>query len=153
MQGILDLDGFDDDILRILETDGRTTNLQLAEKIGLSPSATSRRVTELERQGVIKGYRAVLDAQKVGIGFVAYVTVGLSMHTKTAQKSFEQAMQGARVVKEVHNVAGAFEYLLRVETADLQSYKTFHTEVLGTVPGVAAISSYIVMESPKDLRG
>ncbi len=147
------MDRIDEDILRELSRDGRQSNLELAERVGLSPSATSRRVSELERSGVIRGYRAVTDPQKTGRGFVTYIAVGLSAHSKEAQKGFERAMEAAFEVKECHNIAGAFEYLLRIETSGLEAYKRFHTEVLATVPNVASITSYIVMESPKDLRG
>ena len=147
-----DLDAIDQRILRELRRDGRLSNLALAERVGLSPSATLRRVQELERRGVIRGFRAVLDPAQVGRGYVVYVAVGLSEHTKAAQKGFEAAMAAAPEVAECHNIAGAFEYLLRVEARDLAAYKTFHTEVLGTVPAVRSITSYIVMDSPKDER-
>ena len=147
-----DLDAIDKRILRELRRDGRLSNLALAERVGLSPSTTLRRVQELERRGVIRGFRAVLDPAQVGRGYVVYVAVGLSEHTKAAQKGFEAAMAAAPEVAECHNIAGAFEYLLRVEARDLAAYKTFHTEVLGTVPAVRSITSYIVMDSPKDER-
>ena len=101
-------------ILRELKKDGRLSNVELAERIGLSSSATLRRVQELERSGVIKGYRAVLDLNKLGIGFVAYVTVGLLNHSKKAQQEFEYHIQKAEEVTECHNVTGANEFLLRV---------------------------------------
>ncbi|WP_114284141.1 Lrp/AsnC family transcriptional regulator [Candidatus Halocynthiibacter alkanivorans] len=145
-------DRIDQNILRELTREGRISNLELAERIGLSPSACLRRVQELERLGVIRGYRAVLDGEAVGRAFVAYVAVGLNLHTKSAQAAFERAMAAAPQVQECHNVAGAIEYLLRVEVADLVAYKRFHTEVLGTVEQVSSITSYIVMGSPKDLR-
>lgn len=88
----------------------------------------------------------------MGRGFTAYVMVGLSSHTKAAQEGFERAMAVAPEVVECHNIAGAFEYLLRVESADLSEYKRFHTEVLGTQSHVNAITSYIVMGSSKDER-
>ncbi len=139
-------------ILRELTRDGRISNLELAERIGLSPSACLRRVQELERAGVITGYRAVLDPAAMGVGFVAYIGVGLGEHTKAAQEGFERALQQAPEVVECHNITGTIEYLLRVECANLPSYKTFHTEVLGTLPHVTSITSYVVMGSPKDLR-
>lgn len=146
------MDQIDEKILRELVRDGRLTNLELADRVGLSPSATSRRVSDLEARGVIAGYRARLDPEQMGIGFVAYITVGLSTHTKQAQRSFEEAVARADEVVECHNVTGVFEYLLRVECADLPSYKRFHTDRLGTMPHVASITSHIVMESPKDAR-
>ncbi len=139
-------------ILRALSRDGRISNIDLATRVGLSPSACLRRVQELERSGVIKGYRAVLDPVAMGTGFVAYMTVGLSQHTKAAQVAFERAVSRATEVREVHNITGTREYLLRVEAADLAAYKHFHTEVLGVLPQVNAITTYVVMDSPKDDR-
>ncbi len=146
------MDKINEQILRILSQKGRISNLELADQVGLSPSACLRRVQELERIGVISGYRAVLDRSKQGIGFVAYVTVGLNLHTRDAQLAFERAMSQAPEVVECHNITGAVEYLLRVESADLPAYKAFHTDVLGTLPQVNSITSFVVMGSPKDLR-
>ncbi|MBN2740604.1 MAG: Lrp/AsnC family transcriptional regulator [Rhodobacteraceae bacterium] len=146
------IDSINEKILRELSRDGRLSNLDLADRIGLSPSACLRRVQELERTGVIRGYRAVLAPEKLGIGFVAYVTVGLKTHTKDAQEAFERAVARAPQVVECHNITGQVEYLLRVEAADLADYKHWHTEILGALPQVAAITTYVVMDSPKDLR-
>ncbi len=146
------IDHINASILREVSRDGRISNLDLADKIGLSPSACLRRVQELERSGVIRGYRAQLDPVQTGRAYVVYVAVGLAEHTKAAQDTFEAAMQLADEVTECHNVAGAFEYMLRVEVADLRAYKAFHTDKLGTVPHVRAITSYMVMGSPKDTR-
>jgi Lrp/AsnC family transcriptional regulator, leucine-responsive regulatory protein len=146
------MDAIDRRILRELTRDGRIANSELASRVGLSASACSRRVQELERRGVISGYRAVLDRSAMGTGFVAYVAVGLSRHTMDEQRAFERAMAAAAAVRECHNVTGAIEYLLRVEVADLDAYKHFHTEVLGALPQVSTITSYIVMESSKDER-
>ena len=146
------IDAQNEKILRELTRDGRLSNLDLAARVGLSPSACLRRVQELERSGVIKGYRAVLDPVQLGVGFTAYVAVGLSNHTKAGQEGFERAIARAPEVRECHNVTGSIEYLLRVEATDLAAYKHFHTEVLGILPGVAAITSYVVMGSPKDDR-
>ena len=146
------MDDIDHHILRELTRDGRISNLDLADRVGLSPSACLRRVAALERAGVIAGYRAVLDKTALGTGFTAYVTVGLNTHTKASQEAFERAMAHAPEVVECHNITGAVEYLLRVEAADLAAYKHFHTDVLGTLPQVNAITSYVVMGSPKDQR-
>jgi len=147
------MDDIDDKILQELQRDGRISNLDLADRVGLSPSACLRRVAALERSGVITGYRAVLNPTALGVGFTAYVTVGLNSHTKASQEAFERAMARAPEVVECHNITGAVEYLLRVEAADLKAYKSFHTDVLGTLPQVHAITSYVVMGSPKDERG
>ncbi|MCU0899120.1 MAG: Lrp/AsnC family transcriptional regulator [Cypionkella sp.] len=146
------IDGIDQKILQELRRDGRQSNLDLAGRVGLSPSATLRRVQELERQGVIKGYRAVLSPAAMGVGFTAFVTVGLNAHTKAAQEAFERAIARAPQVIECHNVTGTVEYLLRVEAADLADYKHWHTEVLGVLPQVQSVTTFVVMDSPKDLR-
>ncbi|MCE8508747.1 Lrp/AsnC family transcriptional regulator [Ruegeria pomeroyi] len=146
------IDEINHKILQELSSDGRISNLDLAARVGLSPSACLRRVQELERAGVIAGYRAVLNPAALGIGFVAYMGVGLGEHTKAAQERFERAVARAPEVVECHNITGTIEYLLRVECADLPSYKTFHTDVLGTLPHVNSITTYVVMGSPKDLR-
>ena len=139
-------------ILRQLSDSGRLSNTELAERVGLSPSACLRRVQELERSGIIKGYRAVLDHAALGIGFTAYIGVGLSSHTKASQEAFERSIARAPEVRECHSITGTIEYLLRVEVADLAAYKVFHTDVLGTLPQVTSITSYVVMGSPKDER-
>lgn len=146
------LDAINERILQVLQVDGRISNADLAERVGLSASACLRRVQELEREGVIAGYRAVINKAALDIGFIAYMSVGLARHTKDQQRIFEAALKRAPEVREVHNVTGAIEYLLRVETRDLAAYKHFHTDVLGALPQVATITSYIVMESPKDER-
>ena len=146
------MDAIDQNILRALSEDGRLSNVDLAARVGLSPSACLRRVQELERSGVIRGYRAVLDPNKLGVGFVAQIAVGLSDHSKASQQAFERAITKAPEVRECHNITGAFEYILRVETADLAAYRTFHTDVLGVLPQVSAITTFVVIDSPKDDR-
>lgn len=150
---MIELDKIDNQILRELKCDARIPNVRLAERVGLSPSACLRRVQEMERIGLIKGYRATVDPSFMGHGFLAYMTVGLSDHTKASQKAFEKAVERAPEVVECHNITGTVEYLLRIEVADIAAYKTFHTEVLGTLPQVNAITSFIVLETTKDERG
>ena len=140
-------------ILRELTRDGRIANTQLAERCGLSPSACLRRVQEMERAGIIKGYRAVLDPAAMGRDFVAYLTVGLSDHTKEGQERFERAVAALDEVRECHNITGTIEYLLRVEAEDLAAYKAFHTDRIGTIEGVRQLTTHVVMDSPKDERG
>lgn len=147
------IDAIDEKILSVLAVDARITNTELAGRVGLSPSACLRRVQELERSGVIRGYRAVLDRTRLGGGFVAYIGVGLSLHTKEAQNAFTRVITAAPVVTACHNVSGPIEYLLRVEVADIAEYKRFHTDTLGSAPHVAAITTYVVLASEKDELG
>jgi len=147
------MDEIDQKILRETQANGRISHTDLGRKVGLSASAAQRRVQELERQGVIVGYRAVVNPSSIGNDFTAYIGVGLNNHTKQTQLSFERAMIAAREVRECHGVAGTLEYLLRVKVASLAAYKSFHTDVLGALSQVASITTYAVLGSPKDERG
>ncbi|NQY66061.1 MAG: Lrp/AsnC family transcriptional regulator [Alteromonadaceae bacterium] len=149
---MMNIDRINARIVQELKLDGRVSNTELANRVGLSPSACLRRMQELERSGIITGYRAVLNQTALGIGCIAYIAVGLSDHSKNSQKAFEQAITSSPEVRECHNITGSYEYLLRIETSDLVSYKTFHTDVLGTLPQVNSITTYVVMGSPKDER-
>ena len=147
-----DFDHVPDRILRVLQQDGRISNIELAARVGLSPSACLRRVQDLERRGIITGYRAVISAEARDVGFTAYVSIGLSRHSNDAQMAFERACRAAPQVRECHNITGAVEYLLRVECRDLAAYKQFHTDVLGAFAHIATITTHVVMGSPKDER-
>lgn len=149
---MIELDAINHRILHELESDGRISNVDLASRVGLSPSACLRRVQELERSGVIRGYRAVLDRSQLGVAITIFVMVGLAAHLKKDARAFEQAMDRAPEVRECHNITGNVEYLLRVEVADLVAYKAFHADTLGVLPQVASITSYISLGSSKDLR-
>ena len=149
---MLKKDRYNDNILRELSVNGRISNSDLAEKIGLSASACLRRVQELENCGLIKGYRAKLDSELMGNSFIAYVGVGLNEHSIESQLAFEQAIELATEVKECHNVTGSFEYLLRIETKDIKSFKSFHANTLGVISQVSTITTHVVMDSPKDDR-
>lgn len=146
------LDDRDRHISRILAREGWISNLDLAECVAFSPSATLRRVQALGPAGVIAGCRAVLSPDKMGVGFVAWLAVGLSDHSKRSQVAFERAMQGAAAVRECHNFIGTVEYLLRVEVTNLRAQKRFHTDILGALPQVPTITTCVVMGSPKDDR-
>ncbi len=149
---MLELDRTNERILQGLETNARISNIDLAAKVGLSPSACLRRVQELERSGVIRGYRAIIDPAVRGAEITIFVLVGLSEHLRKDAEAFEQAMTRAPMVRECHNITGSVEYLLRVEVPDLNAYKAFHADVLGTQSQVHSITSYICLASPKDER-
>ena len=149
---MIELDRLGRKILCELEADAHLTNLKLAERVGLSPSACLRRVQELEKIGVIKGYKAIIDRSLLGIGLIVYVTIGLSSHSKASLTHFEEVIEAAPEVTECHTITGAVEYLLRVEVTDIKSYKKFHTDVLGTIPSISSITSLLVMDTTKDLR-
>jgi DNA-binding Lrp family transcriptional regulator len=149
---MFELDRLNKRILRELTKDGRVSNTELADRVGLSASACLRRVQDLERSGIIKSYRAVLNPVALGIGFTAYIAVGLSDHSKSSQEAFQEAISLSPEVRECHNITGSFEYILRIETENLATYKVFHTDVLGILPQVNSITTYVVMDSHKDER-
>lgn len=136
-------------ILRELSANGRLTNIELADRVGLSPSACLRRVQELERSDVITGYSARLNSAALGRGFVAYIFVGLSSHSKADMDEFEKAIVSSPSVRECHNITGNAEYMLRIEAHDLGAYKKFHTDFLGALPNVVSLTTHVVMDSPK----
>jgi Lrp/AsnC family leucine-responsive transcriptional regulator len=146
------MDAIDAKILQELESDGRISNLQLAERVGLSPSACLRRVQSLEAEGVIRGYKAILDRAQLGAGLTVFVMVGLSGQLQRDARAFERAMADAPEVRECHNITGSVEYLLRVEVPDLAAYKHFHSDTLGTLAQVNSITSHVCLGSSKDLR-
>ena len=146
---MLNFDQYNSNILRELQSNGRISNIDLADRVGLSPSACLRRVQELEKSGVVTGYRAVLNPGALGIGFIAYLAVGLGDHTLPSQLGFEEAMRDSEAVRECHNVTGAVEYLVRIEVTDIAAYKAFHVGVLGGLPQVNSITTYVVLDSPK----
>ena len=147
------MDHLDHRILRELKRDGRIANTQLAERVGLSPSACLRRVQAMEKSGAIRGYRAVTDPTKMGTGFVAFLLVGLSDHSKKALERFERTMLACPEITECHNITGTAEYLLRVEAADLAAYKAIHTDVVSALDGVRQLTTHVVVGTPKDERG
>ncbi len=149
---MIEIDAISRNILQTLEQDGRLTNIDLAAKVGLSASACLRRVQDMERRGLIQGYRAVLDPAVRGAAITIFVMVGLSEHLKKDAQAFEQAVARAPEVRECHNITGSVEYLLRVEVADLAAYKAFHADILGTLSQVGSITSHICLGSPTDKR-
>lgn len=146
------LDKYNRNILRILSRKGRISNAELAEKVGLSASACLRRVQDLERRGIILGYRATIDRSVVGGEVTVFVMVGLNEHQSSTAREFEHAITLAPEVRECHNITGSVEYLLRVEVADLAAYKKFHADTLGALAQVSSITSHICLGSPKDER-
>ncbi len=147
-----DIDPASEKILLVLEREGRLTNIALAEKVGLSPSACLRRVQELERTGVIAGYRAIINRSAIAPRITVFVTVGLAQQLHKDARAFENAMDRAPQVLECHNIAGNVEYLLRVEVGDLAEYKDFHAHTLGQLPQVSNITSHFCLETSKDVR-
>lgn len=144
-----DLDAFDAKIIAALQTDGRLTNVELAERIGLSPSPCLRRVKRLERDGYIGAYRAVLDRGRVGLGFTVFVGVRLEGHANDRAGSFEEAVIEMREVIACHMVSGTVDYLLEVVVPDLAHYQRFLVDKLLALSIVREVQSSIAIDTLK----
>jgi len=107
---MINIDSFNASILHHLQNDGRMSNIDLAKQVGLSPSACLRRVQDLERRGILKGYRAIVDRKALGQDVVVFVMVGLSGHLRKDSLAFEAAMDQAPEVQECHNITGSVEF-------------------------------------------
>jgi Lrp/AsnC family leucine-responsive transcriptional regulator len=144
------LDRTDLRILEALQTEGRLTNQELAERVALSPSPCLRRVRALEKAGVIRQYVALLDPLKVGLGMLAYVTVKLEKKGKMPVEQFVRAVQSWPEVIACYSMTGDMDYLMRVQVEDLDHYARFIMEKLLKQPGVTDIRSNFVLERVKD---
>lgn len=145
----IQLDQIDRKILALLQTNARVTNIELAEKVGLSPSPCLRRVRELEERGVVRRYVTLVDAAKVGLPVSVFVNVTLDRQIETALEKFETAILKRPEVMECYLMTGDFDYLLRVVTADLSAYERFLVENLTRVPGVSSIRSSFALKQVK----
>jgi Lrp/AsnC family leucine-responsive transcriptional regulator len=144
------IDRIDLKILKLLQSDGRLSNLKLAESAGLSPTAVLARVQRLTRDGFILGYEARLNPLKLGAGMMVFVEVLLDRTTPNVFEAFKAAVQVYPEIMECHMVAGGFDYLLKTRMADMASYRNFAGTVLWQLPGVRETRTYAVMEEVKN---
>ena len=149
-QSSVDLDRFDRAIMSTLAENGRISITDLAKRIGLSKSPTQARVRHLEEAGIIRGYRAILDPIQLGLDYVAFVEVKLSDTREKALSEFNKAVVGLVEVEQVHMIAGRFDYLLKIRTASMRSYRRVLAERISTLPHVASTSTYMAMQSVKE---
>ena len=143
------LDQTDRRILAELQRDGRITNAELAQRVGLPPTSMSDRFRRLVRQGYIAGFGARLDPHALGLGLLTFVEVSLDKTTPDIFERFAQAVQRAPEVLECHMVAGGFDYLVKARHADMAAYRRFLGETLLAMPGVRETRTYAVMEEVK----
>ena len=143
-------DRFDQAILALLSTDGRLSAAEVARRIGLSKSPTQARIKKLEDEGLIAGYRAVLDPIAMGLAHVAFVEVKLSDTREAALSAFNKAVLKVPEIEACHMIASRFDYLLKVRTSDIQSYRRVLGEHVSALPHVASTSTYVAMEAVKD---
>jgi DNA-binding Lrp family transcriptional regulator len=135
------LDFIDHSIIATLQGDGRISNVQLAEKVGLSPSACLRRVQLLEDRGIISGYAAMIDAAALGWATHVIVSITLERQSEDFLSAFEEAVGDCPDVMECYLMAGDADYVLRLQARDAADYERIHKEYLSRLPGVARIQS------------
>ena len=150
MEEVGKLDGYDRAILKYLARDGRLPVTELALKVGLSKTPCQVRVKRLQSEGYIMGFRAVLNPGKLGLEHIAFVEVRLNNTTEAALDAFNEAVQNVLEIEQCHMIAGAFDYLLKVRTASIRSYREVLGEVISALPHVAGTSTHVSMEAVKD---
>ena len=144
------IDDFDRKILSILSREGRLSITEIAERVGLSKSPCQVRVKRLQDDGFIVGYRAILDPRLLGREHVAFVEVRLTDTTERALTAFNEAVRSIPEIEQCHMIAGAFDYLLKVRTESMRSYREVLGETINALPYVASTSTHVSMESVKD---
>jgi len=144
------IDKIDAKILRVLQKDGRISNLKLADEVHLSPTAVLERVKRLTRDRYILGYEARLNPDKLGAGLMVFVEVVLDRTTPDVMNAFKAAVQVRPEILECHLVAGGFDYLIKTRVADMSAYRELIGSVVWALPGVRETHTYAVMEEVKN---
>ena len=143
------IDKIDAKILRVLQKDGRISNLKLAEEVHLSPTAVLERVKRLTRDGYILGYEAKLNPAKLGAGMLVFIEVLLDRTAPDVMDTFKAAVQVRPEILECHLVAGGFDYLIKTRVADMSAYRGMIGSVIWALPGVRETRTYAVVEEVK----
>src|SRR5215471_4343064 len=146
------MDGVDRKMLAELQADGRLTVTELAQRAGLTVAPCHRRLRELERIGVIRGYRAIIDPAAIGLGFEVLVQVTMDREDAATITAFERGLAAIPEVRHAERLFGDPDYLLRVATAGLEAYQVLRDEKLAALPGVQKLTSTIVMKRIVDDR-
>jgi Lrp/AsnC family transcriptional regulator, leucine-responsive regulatory protein len=144
------IDAIDLKILDELQRNGRLSNVALARSVGLSPTPCTERVRALEAAGIIAGYAARLDAERLDLGLLVFIEIAIDRTSQDAFDQFAAAMTRIPQVQECYMVAGGFDYLVKVRVPDMAAYRAFLGEVLSKVPGIRETHTYAVMERVKE---
>ena len=143
------LDQIDQNILNILQDDGRIKNAELAKRINISPPPTAERVKKLEKNGYIKKYAALVDPVKVGVTCLTYVEVTLVRHGKDSVERFMNSIVKLDEVLECHHITGEADFLLKISTKDIPTYEQFIIQTLTTLPDVRNLKTLVVLSTLK----
>ena len=141
------MDGFDHAIVRALQADGRMSNVELAERINLSESATLRRVRALEEVGLIEGYTALINQARAGLPNNVFMNITLQNQDQADLNAFEVAVQKVPEVMECYLMTGDFDYLLRVVVSDTADFERLHSHTLTRLPGVSRVQSSFALRT------
>jgi DNA-binding Lrp family transcriptional regulator len=147
------LDQIDRRLLSELQNEGRVTNVELANRVGLTAPPCLRRVRGLEESGVIKGYHAELDASKLGFAITVFALVSLKSQAEDSLRQFEDHMKDLPEVRECHMLNGEIDFILKVVSKDLQSFQEFLTSKLTPAPNVASVKTSLTIRTAKQLPG
>lgn len=146
------IDKIDKQLIELLAENGRTTLSDLSKKVGLSVSPCQSRIKKLEEQKYILGYHAQINYQKLEKAHVAFVQVSLSNTRARALEEFNVEVGKLQAVEQCHMIAGGFDYLLKVRTTDIDSYRLLLAEKISSLPYVASTSTFVSMQSVKDSK-
>lgn len=144
------IDKRDRDILRILQKEGRLSNQELAERVHMAPSPCWRRVKQMEASGLIRGYRAVLDREQLGLGVMALVRISIDSHSDAEARRFEHELSAMDEVHACFAVTGEADFVLQVVAADLDAYAHFAMQRLRRLPGIKSMNTMFVLRELKD---
>jgi Lrp/AsnC family transcriptional regulator, leucine-responsive regulatory protein len=147
------LDELDAAILRYLERNGRATNFEVGEAVGLSASAASRRIQSLEASGAIRGYRAVIDDRLLGKRRTVYIRVTLERQSADVLAAFEKAVRRCREIVSCHLMSGQYDYMLVARVAGIDDYGRLHQNELSRLPGVIRLESSFAMRDVLEEQG
>ncbi|MBP7098577.1 MAG: Lrp/AsnC family transcriptional regulator [Prevotella sp.] len=153
MEKYEDLDNIDITILRTLQKNSRLTTKELAAKIHLSTSPAFERQKRLEREGYIKGYMAVVDAEKVGNGILVLCNIRLKQHTEDLIQQFMDAVKNIDEITECFNTSGDYDFLIKVYAKDMKDYQQFMQHTLGRIECVGSLHSVFVIDETKNTHG
>lgn len=148
--GSASLDNFDSSILRYLERNGRATNFEVGEAVGLSASAASRRIQALENSGAIRGYRALIDDRLLGKRRLVYIRVTLERQSADVLAAFEKAVRHCDDIVSCHLMAGQYDYMLVARVAGIDDYGQLHRSVLSRLPGVTRLETSFALRDVRE---
>ncbi len=147
------MDSIDLKLLALLQDNGRMTNVELAQKVGLTAPPCLRRIRALEQSGIIRGYHADIDASKMGYSITVFAMVSLKSQAESDLRAFETYLQSIPEVRECHMLNGEIDFMLKIVARDLQSFQELLTSRLTSAPNVNSVKTSLTIRTAKDMPG